>query len=240
MTATDSNRLLIPDSWGKVTFSQFMRIKPGMRVTELLSILLEKPEEEVMTMHMDLEQAFKTMAFLDEPIPQTVAAELNLEALSIGQYEDMRLYVKQLKGTAEDFQHYPVIYATYWQNPYDGETVDELIKYVNMKPCGLVLGTVQYYLKEMERIEAKWAPLFPKEGYSQEQQAAGFPQLAEYFGHFGSLIFAERNSRWSRDEWSKKSVTEFKYFMLYLSREQQAQKKYSEGQALRMKTAKKK
>lgn len=231
---------MIPDSWDKVTFSQFLRLKPGIRVTELMSVLLDKPEEEILTMTLDLDQAFKTLAFMDSPVPVTVAAELNLETLSIGQYEDMRLYVKQMKGTAEDFDHYPVIYATYWQNPYDSDTVDELIKYVNQKPCGLVLGTVQYYLKEMERIETKWGKMFPNEGYTQEQQNAGFPQLAEYFGHFGSLVFAERNSKWSRDEWSRKTVTEFKYFMLYLAREQQAQKKYSDGQAARARTPKKK
>lgn len=205
-----------------------------MRVTELLSILLEKPEAEVMTMKLDLDQAFKTLTFLDTLVPQSIAKELNLEALTIGQYEDMRLYVKQMKGTAEDFKHYPVIFATYYQSPYNAETVDLLIPEVEQMPCGLVLGTVQYYLKEMERIEAKWSELFPKDGYTGEQQAAGFPQLAEYFGHYGSLIFAERNSKWSRDEWALRSVAEFKYFLLYLAREQQAHKKYSEGQAAKV------
>lgn len=230
--------MTIPDSWAKVSFSQFMRIQPTMKVTEILSVLLEQAEEYVLTMDLDLEKAFQTLQFLNEPIPQT-ASTLNLEVLSLAQYEDMRSYVKQMKGTADDFQHYPVIFATYYQKPYDADTVDALIPEVERMPAGIVLGHVQHYMKEMNRIEEKWNGLFPKEGYTADQQAAGFPQLAEFFGLYGSLIFAERNSKWTRDEWLEKSVADFKLFMLYLAREGESQKKYSEGKVLRAKTTKK-
>lgn len=227
---------MIPDGWDKVNFSQFMAAKPGMTVTELLAVFLEKPAVEVAAMRIDLEDAFKKLAFLDQPVVQSIDpnAPQDLEVTTIGQYEDMRLYVRQMKGTPEDFVHYPVIFATYWQNPYIASTVDGLIKYVNRKPCGVVLGTVQHYLKEMERIDAKWAKLFPKDGYTAEQKAAGFPQLDEFFGHYRSLLFAEKNSKWDRDTWSGKTVTEFKYFMLHLALEGQAAKKHADGQAAKV------
>lgn len=230
---------MIPDSWASVTFSQFRRIVPGSPVTQILAVLLNKPESEVLLMDLNISEAFERLAFLDTPVPQSIITKasdgqpLNLEAESIAQYEDMRLYAKQMKGEAEDFAHYPVIFATYFQRPYDADTVDTLIPSVEQMPCGVVIGTVQYYLKEMKRIDEKWAALFPTDDYTADQKAAGFPQLSEFFGHYGSLLFAERNSKWSRDEWCTKSVAEFKYFMLYLSREGKANKAYSDGQQQR-------
>ncbi len=246
-----SNRSLpvaeIPDSWAKVNFSQFLRVKPGMPVVELLSILLEKTAQEVESMKLDLAQAFKTLSFLDSKVEQSVSphAPKNLEQETIGQFEDVRLYAKQMKGDVDDFKHYPVIYATYMfhvesLDVHLVEKIEQQIPSVELLPCGLVIGTVQHYLKEMERIDEYWGKLFPKDGYTGEQQAAGFPQIDEFFGHFGALVHAEKNSKWSRDEWSCRTVTEFKYFMLYLSKVGEAQKKYSEAEAakIRAKTAK--
>lgn len=235
---------MIPDSWDHVNFEQFRGIVPGSPVTQILAVLLNKPESEVLLMDLNISEAFEKLAFLDTPVPQSVITKesddqpLNLEAESIAQYEDMRLYAKQMKGPIEapipeDFAHYPVIFATYFQKPYDSDTVDKLIPDVEQMPCGPVIGTVQYYLKEMKRIDEKWAALFPTDDYTADQKAAGFPQMAEFFGHYGSLLFAERNSKWSRDEWCTKSVAEFKYFMLYLSREGKANKAYSDGQQQR-------
>lgn len=224
----------IPDSWESVTFAQFMRIQPGMAVTEILSILLNKPENEVMTMNLDLEAALKRLSFLNDTITQTVSGPDDIELEAVGRYEDMRLYTKQFKGDATDFQHYPVIFATYWQRPYHAETVDGLIKYVEQKPCGVVLGTVQHYLKQIERIEEKWKKLFPQGGYTPEQINAGYQQMDEFFGFFGTLLYMEESTKYSRDDLLKWTVAEFKYNLLYLARRNEAGKKYSDAQSEKM------
>ena len=225
--------MTVPDSWDKVAFGQFLRIQPGMPVATILAILWDKTLDEVNSMRFDVGEVLKTLAFLDEPVPQ-VSRETNLETVTVDRYEDLKYLMTDLKGTADDFAKYPAIYATFEQAVYDEKTVDQWIPIAEKLPCGQVLGSVIHYMREVERIEDKWGKLFPKSGYSAEQIAAGYKQVDEYFKFYGTLMFMESSLPFKREELLKWTVADFKYNLLYLAWKGEAAKKYSEGQAAKV------
>lgn len=215
-------------TWKDVSFSKFMLIKPGMPALDIIAILEDKTREQVGAERRDLEADLAGMEFLSKPIEQTIwtGAPLNLETESIAQFEDFKATVKP-----DDLTIFPDLYATYVTKDYDDKTCDKFKNMVEHLPCGQVIGTVNHYLKELERIEAKWSPLFPKDGYTGEQRAAGFDQLADAFGFAGVLWYVESQCKASREQIMRWTVAEFKYYLLYLSRRSAAEKKYSEIQA---------
>jgi len=211
-----------------------------MPITEILSILLDKSKTEVESMRFNVEEALRTLSFLDEPVPQ-VSPETNLETVTIDRYEDLKFTITDFAGTAEDFKKYPLVYATFEQVVYDADTVDQWVSVAEKLPCGQVLGSVIHYIREVERIEDKWGKLYPQSGYSAEQLAAGYKQVDEYFKFYGTLMFMESSTPFKREELLKWTVADFKYNLLYLSWKGEVAKKYSEGQAakVREKTKKK-
>lgn len=224
---------MIPDSWAKVNFGQFLKIQPGSPLVDILAILLDKPASEVATMRFDVEDAMRKLAFLETPVPQ-VSRETNLEETTVDRYEDLKFITKDFKGTAEDFKQYPAIYAIFMDPVYDGDTADRHIGEVEKLPCGQVLGSVIHYIKEIDRIEEKWGKLFPKSGYSAEQIAAGYKQIDEYFKFYGTIQFMEASLPYNREQLLKWKVADFKYNLLYLAWKNEAAKKYSEGQAAKV------
>lgn len=215
-------------TWADVNFRKFLLIKPGMPALDIIAILEDKTREQVGAERRDLERDLARMLFLNEPIPQTVwsGAPADLEQETIGQYEDFKATIKP-----DDLTPYPELYATFVTKDYDDKTTDKFKNMVAHLPCGQVIGTVNHYLKEVERIEAKWSPLYPKDGYTTEQRAAGFDQLAETFKFAGTVYYIESQCPFNRDEIVKWTVGHFKYYLLYLSRRSEVEKKYAEIQA---------
>lgn len=221
------------DSWDKVTYAQFLDLRPGQDTATVLSILFGKPVDQVRKMNLDLDTTLQKLSFISEPIPQKNVGKEDLEKEAVGRYEDMRLYTNQFKEVV-DFELFPVIFATYMQKEYDSDTVDDLIPQVKAMPCGEVLGTVNHYLKEQERIDQKWTDAFPKIAYKADEVNSGFKALGDFFGFAHTLFYVESQCPYKRDELVKWSVAEFKYYLLYLARKSEATEKYSLAQAAKV------
>lgn len=225
----------IPDSWDGVAFDQFIRIKDGMPVTAILAAIWGLDELTVKAMRFDVETSIKHLAFLKTPIPQSVWvwAPKDIEKIQVGRFEDFKDAASKLTGKPEDLEHYPILFAHYIGQQYDGDQVERLANQARGLPCGVVLGTVHQYIKQLNDVEERWGKQFPKSGYTADQEQAGFKRIDDTFKFFGTLVYVEAHTKFTRSELLDMPVHEFKFNLLHLAWVSEAHKKYAEIQANR-------
>src|SRR5690606_13993286 len=87
-------------------------------------------------------------------------------------------------------------------------------------------GSRKFYFSEVDRIETRDKSRFPPTNLTAEEINAGFQNIANAFGFYGTLLYMESETGHRREELLKWSVNEFRYNLIYLSHCQKANKEY--------------
>lgn len=89
-------------------------------------------------------------------------------------------------------------------------------------------GCGKFYVSEYSRIEKHHADNLPKRGYTADQIEAGFERLGKVFGIYGTLLFVEKNTPFTREEILKWTVAEFKHNLRYIAWCNETEQRYGE------------
>ena len=87
-------------------------------------------------------------------------------------------------------------------------------------------GNRKFYIAEVSRIDRQHSERVSKSTYSDEEIQAGFQNLSEAFGFYGTLLFMEKETPFNRDELLGWSVNKFNQNIVYLSHYKAAEKRY--------------
>ena len=85
-------------------------------------------------------------------------------------------------------------------------------------------GHRKFFLSEVSRLEVEFKNQLPPSKYSAEEIQAGFDKLAQGYGFYGTLLYLEKETPFTRDELERWSVKRFKGNVLYLARWNHAKK----------------
>lgn len=79
------------------------------------------------------------------------------------------------------------------------------------------LGLRKFFISESNRIESEHRKRLPKGGYTPEEIEAGFKTLAESFGIYGTILYLEKETPFSRYQLESMTVNEIYYNLQYLA-----------------------
>lgn len=147
----------IPLSWSEVNFNQFVRLsKCGNDFAEILSVFTDiEPDTLRKAKISNLELVRNALQFIenekiDETLPDSILSyrmPKNLELETIGQFEDLKLEVAELKD--KGIEKYAMFCAIYACNPYDYQKAIELSKEFLNAPCSEVVAVGNFTLLKL-------------------------------------------------------------------------------------------